>query len=93
MRCFLRQNHPSECSDYFSLLDWISLLGSSINSVAKTAYMNTGVLIQSRESLFSKALFSNLKFIEIALAKSWSASRASRHPAFTGNCLAISHTS
>ena len=69
-----------------SSLDW----GSSINSGAKSAYINTGVLIHFRES--SKALFSNLKFIQIALAKSPNAGRVSHRQLFMGNCLSISNT-
>ena len=42
-------------------LDW----GFSINSVSKIAYINTGVLIHSGESLPSKALFSNLKSFRV----------------------------
>ena len=71
-----------------SSLDW----GSSINSGAKSAYINTGVLIHFRESLSSNALFSNLKFIQIALAKSPNAGRVSHRQLFMGNFLTISNT-
>ena len=56
-----------------------------------SGYVNgNGEWCYFRES--SKALFSNLKFIQIALAKSPNAGRVSHRQLFMGNCLTISNT-